>query len=364
MITLYAISYKPLANNMSFSIGIIGLPNVGKSTLFKALTKKQVDISNYPFCTINPNVGVVAVPDERLDNLASLLKPEKVIPTTIEFVDIAGLVKNAHKGEGLGNQFLSHIREVKAIVQVVRDFQDANVAHVAGKVNPQSDIETVNMELIFADLATLDKRLADVKPKAKSGEKEAKEILPTLEKIKTALESGKLASGVELTHEEQELVKDLHLLTMKPVLYVYNIDESGNREKLPNDGIAISAKLEAELADLSEKEAMEYRKEAAVMESGLDKLIKACYQLLDLVTFFTTQSNILQAWTIKRGAKAPEAAGVIHTDFAEGFIKAEVINWQDLVKVGREHQAREKGLLRIEGKDYMVQDGDVIHFRF
>jgi hypothetical protein len=235
---------------------------------------------------------------------------------------------------------------------------------VAGKVNPQSDIETVNMELIFADLATLDKRLADVKPKAKSGEKEAREILPTLEKLKTALESGKLASEVGLTHEEQELVKDLHLLILKPVLYVYNIDESGGHEGLPNNEIAISAKLEAELADLSEKEALEYRKEAGVIESGLDKLIKACYQLLDLVTFFTTQSNILQAWTIKRGTKAPEAAGVIHTDFSEGFIKAEVINWQDLVKVAGEHQAREKGLLRVEGKDYVVQDGDVIHFRF
>lgn len=367
---------------MSFSIGIVGLPNVGKSTLFKALTKKQVDISNYPFCTINPNVGVVAVPDERLDKLASLLKPEKVIPTTIEFVDIAGLVKNAHKGEGLGNQFLSHIREVKAIVQVVRDFKDANVAHVAGKVNPQSDIETVNMELIFADLATLDKRLSDIKPKAKSGEKEAKEILPTLEKIKTALEAGKLASEVELNHEEQELVKDLHLLTSKPMLYVYNVEESAitgtpessdsGRPRSEDLGVPlgsvltvkISAKLESELVDLSEQEAQDYRKQAGLAESGLNKLIKASYQLLDLLTFFTTQSNILQAWTVKRGAKAPEAAGVIHTDFAEGFIKAEVINWQDLVKVGGEHQAREKGLLRIEGKDYVVQDGDVIHFRF
>jgi len=367
---------------MSFSIGIVGLPNVGKSTLFKALTKKQVDISNYPFCTINPNVGVVAVPDERLDNLTSLLKPEKVIPTAIEFVDIAGLVKDAHKGEGLGNQFLSHIREVKAIVQVIRDFQDPNVAHIAGKVNPQSDIETVNMELIFADLATLDKRLADVKPKAKTGEKEAREVLPVLEKIKTALEAGRLAIEVELTHEEQELVKDLHLLTLKPVLYVLNVSENtfpGSPESsdsgqprsedlgVPVGGafvIEISAKLEAELADLSEKEANEYRKEAGAIESGLDKLIKASYQLLDLVTFFTTQSNILQAWTVKRGAKAPEAAGVIHTDFSEGFIKAEVINWQDLVKVGGEHQAREKGLLRVEGKVYVVQDGDVIHFRF
>lgn len=349
---------------MSFSIGIVGLPNVGKSTLFKALTKKQVDISNYPFCTINPNVGVVAVPDERLDKLASLLKPEKVIPTTIEFVDIAGLVKNAHKGEGLGNQFLSHIREVKAIVQVVRDFQDANVAHVAGEVNPQSDIDTVNMELIFADLATLDRRLADVKPKAKTGEKEAKEILPSLEKIKSALEQGKLASQVELTHEEQLVVQDLHLLTMKPMLYVFNVDESGRQESLPDAGIAISAKLESELADLSEQEALEYRKQAGLKESGLNKLIKASYQLLYLVTFFTTQSNILQAWTVKRGTKAPEAAGVIHTDFSEGFIKAEVINWQDLVKLGGEHQAREKGLLRVEGKDYVVQDGDVIHFRF
>lgn len=351
---------------MSFSIGIVGLPNVGKSTLFKALTKKQVDISNYPFCTINPNVGVVAVPDERLDKLASILKPEKVIPTTIEFVDIAGLVKNAHKGEGLGNQFLSHIREVKAIVQVVRDFQDTNVAHVAGKVNPGSDIETVNLELIFADLDTLNKRIADTRPKAKSGEKEAKEILPTLEKLKTELEVGKLASEVGLTHEEQELVKDLHLLTSKLMLYVYNVDERHMANSLWHieNCIAISAKLEAELADLSEKEANEYRKEAGVKESGLDKLIKASYQLLDLLTFFTTQSNILQAWTVKRGVKAPESAGVIHTDFSEGFIKAEVINWQDLVKVGGEHQAREKGLLRVEGKDYIVQDGDVIHFRF
>jgi len=350
---------------MSFSIGIIGLPNVGKSTLFKALTKKQVDISNYPFCTISPNVGVVAVPDERLDKLASILKLEKVIPTTIEFVDIAGLVKNAHKGEGLGNQFLSHIREVKAIVQVVRDFQDANVAHVAGKIEPKSDIETVNLELIFADLATVDKRLKEVKPKANTGDKEAKELLPVLEKLKKALEEGRLANTIDFSEEERGLIKDLNLLTLKPVLYIYNIDESvGSRDLTYPAGVDISAKLESELADLSEKEAEEYRKEAGLTETGLDRLIKVSYQLLDLITFFTTQSNILQAWTVKKGAKAPEAAGVIHTDFAEGFIKAEVINWQDLVKLGGEHQAREKGLLRVEGKDYMVQDGDVIHFRF
>lgn len=369
---------------MSFSIGIIGLPNVGKSTLFKALTKKQVDISNYPFCTINPNVGVVAVPDERLDKLAEILKPEKVIPTTIEFVDIAGLVKNAHKGEGLGNQFLSHIREVKAIVQVVRDFKDENVAHVAGKVDAKSDIETVNLELIFADLATVDKRISEVRPKAKSGEKEAKELMPILEKLKAALEQGKLAGEIELSDEVCQLVNDLHLLTMKPMLYVYNIDEpttagsskSSDLEKpeprsedlgVPLGGIStvnISAKLEAELADLSEEEAREYMKEVGLKESGLDKLIKASYKLLDLITFFTTQSNILQAWTVRNGTKAPQSAGVIHTDFEKGFIRAEVINWQEFVQAGGEHQAREKGLLRTEGKDYIVQDGDVVHFLF
>ncbi|PIY78702.1 MAG: redox-regulated ATPase YchF, partial [Parcubacteria group bacterium CG_4_10_14_0_8_um_filter_35_7] len=341
---------------------------VGKSTLFKALTQNQVNISNYPFCTIDPNVGVVKVPEERLNKLEKVLKPEKILPTVIEFVDIAGLVKGAHQGEGLGNQFLSHIRGVDAILQVVRTFEDKNVIHVAGKIDPKSDIEVVNLELIFADLSVVEKRLQALKKELKSGsQKEIVQTATILEKIKRVLDKGELASSVELTEEEKDLIKDLSLLTLKPVMYVLNVDENNLQPTTYNlqpNSIPICAKLEAELGELSKEEAEEYIKELELKVASLDELIKLSYKLLDLVTFFTIQSKILQAWTVPNGAKAPEAAGKIHTDFKEGFIKAEVINWQDLVKVGSEGEAREKGLVRTEGKDYLVQDGDVIHFRF
>jgi len=346
---------------MSFSIGIVGLPNVGKSTLFQALTRKQVNTSNYPFCTIDPNVGVVAVPDGRLDKLTGVLKPEKVLPTTIEFVDIAGLVKNAHKGEGLGNQFLSHIREASAICHVVRVFEDENISHVAGKLDPESDTETINLELIFAGLATVDQRLEEVRPKAKTGIKEAKEQLPVLEKIKETLEAGKLVNTTPFSQEEEILVKELNLLTSKPIFLVYNVSEQ-DIQKYDNK-LAISARLEAELSELSKKEAQEYLEEFGLKEPGLSRVIKKAYQVLELITFFTTQNNILQAWTVPQNTKAPQAAGRIHTDFEKCFIKAEVINWKDLVGCFSEINAREQGKVRLEGKDYLVQDGDVIHFK-
>lgn len=347
---------------MSFSIGIVGLPNVGKSTLFKALTKKQVDAANYPFCTIDPNVGVVAVPDERLDKLAQVSQSAKIVPTTVEFVDIAGLVKGAHKGEGLGNQFLANIREVDAIVQVLRHFQDKNVTHVAGQINPESDKETINLELIFADLQTLEKRLAKNSKLAKSGDKEAKALEPILAKLQSGLESGQLAANIITDIEEKKLIKDLNLLTLKPMIYVLNVDEDNIFQE--TDYIPISAKIEAELAELSPDEAKEYLSELKLNASGLDQLIKKSYETLELITFFTAGEMESKAWTIKRGAKAPQAAGVIHTDFEQGFIRAEIINWQDLVEAGGEAKAKDKGLIRLEGKEYVMKDGDVAHFRF
>jgi len=342
---------------MSFSIGIVGLPNVGKSTLFKALTKKAVDISNYPFCTINPNVGVVSVPDERLDKLAEVLCPEKILATTIEFFDIAGLVKNAHQGEGLGNQFLSHIREVDAILHLIRVFKDENIVHVAGKVDPAEDIETIKLELIFADLEVLKKRLTDLIPKSRSGDKEAMEKVTVFEKVKKQLEEGKLTFELALEKEEIEELKELNLLTLKPILEVYNADE---KDEVPAGKLRISSKLELEISELSPKE----KKELGYEKTGLDNLIKECYKILNLISFFTAQNKILQAWTLAKDSTAPEAAGKIHTDFAEGFIKAEVIYWQDLVQAGSELHAREKGLAKIAGHNYIVQDGDVIHFHF
>lgn len=347
---------------MSFSIGIVGLPNVGKSTLFKALTKKQVDAANYPFCTIDPNVGVVPVPDERLASLAKVSKSEKIVPTAIEFVDIAGLVKGASKGEGLGNQFLANIRSVDAIVQVVRQFSDANVIHVSGKVDPKSDRETIDLELILADLQTLEKRFVSNQKEAHANKKEALILKPILEKLKSGLENGKTAREILTDAEEISLVKDLSLLTLKPMIYVLNADEDKVFQE--TDYIAISAKIEAELAELPEEEAKKYLGELKLESSGLDKLIKKSYDILDLITFFTAGEMETKAWTIKRGAKAPQAAGVIHTDFEKGFIRAEIIDWQALTESGGEAKAREKGLIRLEGKDYVVQDGDVVHFRF
>ena len=347
---------------MSFSIGIVGLPNVGKSTLFKALTKKQVDAANYPFCTIDPNVGVVAVPDARLEQLAQVSHSAKIVPTAIEFVDIAGLVKGAHKGEGLGNKFLANIRNVDAIVQVVRQFSDSNVVHVAGEVNPESDKETINLELIFADLQTIEKRISANEKEARAGKKEALAIVPVLEKLQAGLGEGKLANEVITDEEEKSLVRDLNLLTIKPMIYVLNVDE--DRVMQETDFLTISAKIEAELAELPDEEALNYLKELQIESSGLDRLIKKSYNILGLITYFTSGEMETKAWTIPNGAKAPQAAGVIHTDFEKGFIRAEIIGWKDLVDCGGEAKAKEKGLIRLEGKDYVMADGDVAHFRF
>lgn len=349
---------------MSFSIGIVGLPNVGKSTLFKALTKKQVNTSNYPFCTIDPNIGIVEVPDMRLDALARISKSKKIIPTVIEFADIAGLVKGAHKGEGLGNQFLSHIREVDAICHVVRDFHNPGVTHVEGEVNPKSDIETINLELIMADLSTVSKRIADISGKARSGDKKLQRILENYTKIKDVLDDGHIPPPDLLNAEEKLLIKDLGLLTLKPMLYVMNVDEKNISQRPPSDHhISISAKIESEIAELPKDEAEEYLFELGLKESGLAKLITASYKLLNLITYLTSGPEETRAWTIEAGTRAPQAAGKIHTDFEKGFIRAEVINWQDFVACKGEMGAKEKGLMRVEGKNYIVQDGDVIYFR-
>ena len=347
------------------------MPNVGKSTLFNVLTKKQVEASNYPFCTINPNVGVVKVPDDRLNQLAAISKPKKIVPTYIEFVDIAGLVKGASVGEGLGNQFLSHIRECDAICEVVREFKDDKVVHVNGKIDPVGDRETINLELILADLATTQKRLDKVAREAKSGDKEAIALKNLLEKLKIQLEAGRAARELELNDEERKQVKNLGLLTAKPIIYVLNIKEDLTpgpllgKERGENwDGkvIQIDAKIEAEIAGLPEEEQAEYVKELGLKQSGLDKLIKAAYNILGLITFLTTGPDETRAWTIKRGTKAPAAAGVIHTDFAKGFIRAEVISWQKFIEAGSEVRARELGWIRTEGKEYVMQDGDVVNF--
>ena len=350
---------------MSFQVGIVGLPNVGKSTLFKALTRQAVVIENYPFATIDPNVGVVEVPDERLQKLTAISKSAKTIPTTIEFVDIAGLVKNAHQGEGLGNQFLANIREVDAIAQVVRAFNDPNVIHVAGAVDPKGDVEVINLELAMADLTTVEKRLATVKPRLKTGQdKTAAGQVATLEKLQQTLQGGKPVRELTWHEEEKPLVHELQLLTAKPVLYVMNVDEGGAAPTDISPAITVSAKLEAELADLPLPEAEAMLKELGLQESGLTKLIHASYQLLNLITFFTSGPKESRAWTVTRGTKAPPAAGVIHTDFERGFIRAEVISYADFVQYNGEVGAREAGKFRLEGKDYVMQDGDVVHFRF
>jgi len=351
---------------MSLSIGIVGLPNVGKSSLFNVLTKKSVDAANYPFCTINPNVGVVKVPDFRLDKLAEVSKPLKVIPTTIEFVDIAGLVAGASKGEGLGNKFLAHIRECDAICEVVRDFKDKNIIHVNNKIDPESDKETINMELIFADLATVEKRLDKAKRDEKSGNKETIAEARILQTIFDALSVGNPVRNLEFADADQAFVKSLCLLTIKPIIYLLNIDEGyGGESVLKNINeqvIAVNVKMEAEIAALPEEDQAEYIKELGLEQSGLDKLISAAYKILGLDTFFTTGHDESRAWTIKSGTKAPYAAGVIHTDFIKGFVRAEVIRWDKFVEVGSDVKARELGLIRTEGKDYTVVDGDVCNF--
>lgn len=361
-------------------LGIVGLPNVGKSTLFNSLTKAGAESANYPFCTIDPNVGIVAVPDERLKLLGDMYHSKKVTPAVIEFVDIAGLVKGASKGEGLGNQFLSNIREVDAIVHVVRCFEDPNVIHVDGSVNPLRDIETINLELIFSDLEILERRIAKVAKGARMDKTQAKE-LAMLERVKLRLEDGKLAMGFETEDEDEELwFKALNLLTAKPVIYAANVAEDELAEDgADNAGVAkvreyaaetnsevfvICAQIEEEISELEDDEKAMFLEELGLTESGLEKLIRASYHLLGLMSFLTAGEEETRAWTIKIGTKAPQAAGKIHTDFERGFIKAEVVNYKDLLEYGSLAAAREKGLVGIEGKEYVVKDGDVILFRF
>ncbi|MBI2415241.1 MAG: redox-regulated ATPase YchF [Candidatus Kerfeldbacteria bacterium] len=347
---------------MSLQIGIVGLPNVGKSTLFKALTKIQVDASNYPFCTIDPNVGVVPVPDERLHQLAALAQSKKTVPAVIEFVDIAGLVAGAHKGEGLGNQFLANIREVDAIVQVVRAFSDSNVTHVHGKINPTTDAEVINLELVMADVQQVQKYQEKLEKKVRGQDKTAIKEKIVVDKLLTALQAGQLASSVVLDPEQEEpLITHLNLLTRKPMLYVLNVDENSQTDTSAV-GISISAKIEAELSELPEAEAKEMMTALGVQQTGLEKLIAASYQLLNLQSFLTTGPDETRAWTIQRGWLAPQAAGVIHSDFEAKFIRAEVISWQQLVEAGSWSAARDRGWVRMEGKHYQVQDGDVMVF--
>ena len=352
---------------MALSIGIVGLPNVGKSTLFTALTKKVGLAANYPFATIEPNVGIVAVPDRRLDALAEIVQPQRVLPATVEFVDIAGLVKGASTGEGLGNQFLANIRETDAIVEVVRYFSDPDVTHVSGAVDPESDVEVIKLELVLADLATVEKAL----PRLEKDSRKDKDLVAKFEVAKrmlSHLEAGMRAAQMEMTEEERELLADLHLLTMKPMLYVANVDEDMLETELaPIDGVEplrICAKVEAELVELDDEEAAEYLSELGLSEPGLDTLIREAYRLLGLQSYFTAGVQEVRAWTVPIGAKAPQGAGVIHTDFERGFIKAEVVAYDDYVALGGEAGAKAAGKLRIEGKEYVLADGDVVHFRF
>jgi ribosome-binding ATPase len=364
---------------MALTAGIVGLPNVGKSTLFNAITQAGAESANYPFCTIDPNVGIVEVPDSRLNKLTELVKPKKTIPTAFEFTDIAGIVKGASKGEGLGNQFLSHIRQVDAIVHVVRCFDDENITHVSGKVDPIDDIETINLELIFADLDSVNKRLQRVEKLARQKDKEAVAEQEVLSKVKDALENEQPARALEFTDEQQRIVKGLHLLTSKPVLYAANVSEeevadpSANanvkkvQEFASNEGaqvIVVCAKIESEIAELEGEEKEMFLEELGIPESGLDQLIKASYSLLGLATYFTAGEQEVRAWTFPTGIKAPQAAGIIHSDFEKGFIRAETVSYADLVDGGSMSVAKERGKVRLEGKDYLVKDGDVMHFRF
>ena len=356
-------------------LGVVGLPNVGKSTLFNALTKAGAPAANYPFCTIEPNVGVVTVKDERIDNLSALYHSRSTVYTTIEFVDIAGLVKGASKGEGLGNKFLSHIREVDAIVHVVRCFEDENITHVDGKIDPVRDIETINLELIFSDMDTLSRRIEKTKTAAKGGDKKFKEELETLAKIDAALQAGKPARAAELTDDERAYAESLFLLTTKKVIYVANVEEGGEEneyvkaveEYAKNEGsevVPLCVKLEEELSELDDDERAMFMEELGIKESGLDKLIKKSYDLLGLISYLTAGEKETRAWTIEKGTKAPQAAGKIHSDFEKGFIRAEVVDYETLLECGSYNAAKEKGKVRSEGKDYVFKDGDVVLFRF
>ncbi len=361
---------------MGFKCGIVGLPNVGKSTTFNALSNANAESSNFPFCTIEPNVGIATVKDERLYKLAELVKPKKVTPPVVEFVDIAGLVKGASEGAGLGNKFLSHIRDVQVIVHVVRCFEDEDIVHTMGDVNPKRDIEVIDLELMLADLQTVENRMEKLKKQAKSGDKKAKEELSILEKFKEKLESGTPLRREQLSKEESKVVKELRLLSAKPVIYVANVSENeleGNRyskmveEVAKQDGapvIVLSSKIEEEISKLSDDEKKEFMEMLGLKESGLDKLAKVGYRMLGLITFFTAGPKEVRGWTIKQGTTAKKAAGVIHSDIERGFIRAEVIKYEDYIKAGGEKEAREKGLMRLEGKEYIMQDGDVVYFRF
>ncbi|MFO7326129.1 MAG: redox-regulated ATPase YchF [Pseudomonadota bacterium] len=361
---------------MGIQCGIVGLPNVGKSTLFNALTKAQIAAENYPFCTIDPNVGVVGVPDPRLAELAAIVKPERVLPAVVEFVDIAGLVAGASKGEGLGNQFLAHIRETDAIAHVVRCFENDDIVHVAGKVDPVADIDVIDTELCLADLATVEKAYERAAKASKAGDKDAIRKRDLFARLREHLNDGKPARSASLGDEDRADLRELHLLTLKPIMYVANVNENGFsnnpyldavRARAEKEGavvVPVSAAMEAEIAQLDDAEKGEFLKDMGLTEPGLDRVIRAAYQLLGLQTYFTAGVKEVRAWTVKVGATAPQAAGVIHTDFERGFIRAEVISYEDFIKYGGEAGAREAGKLRLEGKEYVVREGDVMHFRF